>query len=357
MSSRRQFLRKAALVTPFATLSCAASPQLVRKQTNNPNLRTVNQLTKPPRLKPGDTVGIVSPAGAVYDAVDLEVAQEILAAMDLRAKVGDHVLDRRGYLAGRDADRAADLNTMFADDEVDAIMALRGGSGCGRILPLLDYDLIHKKPKILFGYSDITALLIACYTRSGLVTFHGPTGVSTWNRFSVDYFRRLLFDAEAVQMQNPVNLGNNLVQTADRVRTITPGTARGRLIGGNLTVLTSIIGSDYLPDWAGHILFLEDVGEDIYRIDRMITQLSLAGILQSLAGIIFGKCSRCSAGGGYGSLTLEEVLFDHFSPLGIPVWHGAMIGHISDKFTVPVGVLAEINAEEGTIQLLEPAVS
>lgn len=346
--SRRRFLERTGLAVLSAPLygrsvgSAAPVPPSIRK---------------PPRLQPGDVVGLVSPAGAVYEAEDVEVVQETLAALGLKSRAGAHVLDRYGYLGGTDEARAADLNAMFDDPEVKAVLALRGGWGCNRLLPLLDYDAVRRHPKIVVGYSDITSLLVALYAKTGLVTFHGPVGISTWNPFSVDYFRRILFDGEAVRMENPADTGSSLVQTDDRVQTITPGRARGRLVGGNLTVLTSMMGSPYLPDWRGHILFLEDTGEEIYRIDRMLTQLRLAGVLEQLAGFVFGTCTNCDPGRGYGSLTLMDVFADHLRPLGIPAWYGSMIGHISDKFTMPLGVEAEVDAEAGTITLLEPAVA
>jgi muramoyltetrapeptide carboxypeptidase len=157
-------------------------------------------------------------------------------------------------------------------------------------------------------------------------------------------------------MENPKTTGDNLVVTRDRIDTITPGTARGVLVGGNLSVLVAMFGSPYLPDWKGAILFLEDDGEQIYRVDRMMTQLKLAGVLERLAGFVMGKCTGCEPGSGYGSLTLKEVLADHLLPLGIPAFSGAMIGHIENKFTVPVGLPAEIDAGKGTLTLLEPAV-
>jgi muramoyltetrapeptide carboxypeptidase len=157
-------------------------------------------------------------------------------------------------------------------------------------------------------------------------------------------------------MENPVEIGDNLAQTEDRVLTINGGTAKGRLLGGNLSVLTAMVGSDYLPDFRGSILFIEEVREEIYRVDRMLTQLKLAGILDQLSGFIFGKCSDCDPGKGFASLTLEEVFDDHIKPLGIPAWYGAMIGHIEKKFTMPLGVAAEIDAGLGKISLLEPAV-
>jgi len=173
----------------------------------------------------------------------------------------------------------------------------------------------------------------------------------------LDYFRRILFEGEAVIMHNPTKTGDSLVQTRDRIRTITPGVAGGRMVGGNLSILASMVGSQFLPDWKNVVLFLEDDGEKIYRVDRMLTQLKLAGILGRVSGVVFGKCTNCEPGEGYGSLTLDEVLDDHVRPLGIPAWSGSMIGHIEEKFTVPLGVRAEINAEGGTIQLLEAAVS
>lgn len=343
---RRGFLQSTlavALATQVAPSLAAAAPG-----------KTV---IKPRRLVAGATVGLISPASATWTADELDIITETVAALGLKFKLGRHVMDRYGYLAGKDADRAADLNAMFADDSVDAILCVRGGWGSNRILQLLDYPAIAAHPKILLGYSDITSLLTAIYARTGLVTFHGPVGASTWNPFSLDSLRRILFQGEAIRMENPKVAGDNLVATKDRARTITPGTATGRLIGGNLTVLTAMLGSNYLPDWTGTILFLEDTNENIYRIDRMLTQLKLAGVLDRISGLVFGKCTKCTPGEGYGSLTLEEVLYDHIAPLKIPAWHGAMIGHIENKFTVPIGVLARIEAERGTLTMLEPAVT
>jgi len=311
---------------------------------------------KPPRLKPGDTVGLINPAGATFHHDDVAIAEETLTALGLRMKAGKHLLDRYGYLAGSDKARAADVNTMFSDPEVNAVFTLRGGWGCNRILDLLDYESIAKHPKIIMGYSDITSLLLALNAKTGLVTFHGPVVVSTWNKYSTDFVKQLLFDAETFSMENPQETGDNLTQVKDRVLTINSGKASGKLLGGNLTVLTAMVGSDYLPDFSDSILFLEEVGEDVYRVDRMLTQLKLAGILDQLSGFVFGKCSKCKPGESYGSLTLEEVLDDHIKPLGIPAWYGSMIGHIENKFTIPVGINAEIDAGNGRIRLQEPAV-
>ena len=311
---------------------------------------------KPKRLEVGDTVALISPASATALRVDIEIVSESLEALGLVVKLSDHLLDRYGYLAGADVDRAADVNSQFADSDVSGIVAVRGGWGCARILPLLDFETIRKNPKVLIGYSDITALLLPVYAKTGLVTFHGPRGLGPWHPFTVDYFKRVLMDGEAVVMSNPRNIGDGLTQVTDRVQTIFPGKAQGRLIGGNLTVLSAIVGSSYLPSCEGAILFLEDIGEDIYRVDRMLTQLKLAGILEQISGFIFGKCTDCSPGQGYGSLTMEQLFDDHIKPLRIPSWHGAMIGHIPRQFVLPEGIAAEINSEEGSIRLLEPAV-
>jgi muramoyltetrapeptide carboxypeptidase len=191
---------------------------------------------------------------------------------------------------------------------------------------------------------------------TGLVTFHGPVGTSTWNEYSTNYVRQLLFDAEYFSMENPKETGDNLIRVKDRVLTISGGNAKGKLLGGNLTVLTAMIGSDYLPDFEGNILFLEEVGEDVYRVDRMLTQLGMAGILGQISGFIFGKCTDGGPGKTYGSLTLEEILGGNIKPLGIPAWYGSIIGHIENKFTIPLGIKAEVGASTGKISLLESAV-
>ncbi|MGB7450607.1 MAG: LD-carboxypeptidase [Lysobacterales bacterium] len=315
-----------------------------------------DSILKPPRLQAGDTVALINPAGATFHPEDVLIARESLAALGLKMKTGEHLLDRYGYLAGTDKDRASDVNSMFADREVKAILTLRGGWGCNRILDLLEYRLIAKNPKIIMGYSDITSLLLALNAKTGLVTFHGPVGISSWNEYSTDFVKKLLFNAEVFSMENPKDIGDHLTRVKDRVLTINSGKARGKLLGGNLSVLTAMVGSDYLPDFKGNILFLEEVGEDIYRVDRMLTQLKLAGILGQISGFVFGKCSDCGPGKGYGSLTLQEVLRDHIKPLGIPAWYGSMIGHIEDKFTIPLGIESEIDADTGRITLLDSAV-
>lgn len=319
---------------------------------------TNNSVIIPQGLKEGDTVGVVSPSSAIFETEPYEIAKENLEAMGLKVKFGEFVKGRYGHLAGTDELRAGDLNKMFRDESIQAVMALRGGSGAARILDKLDYETIKNNPKIFIGYSDITALHLAIYEKTGLVTFHGPLAVSTWNSFSFDYFKRLLFDKEKITFTNPTDKGDNLVQIENRIRTIREGEATGRLIGGNLSVLTGIMGSEYFPqDWEGNILYLEDVGEQIYAVDRMMSQLQLGGVLNKISGFVFGKCTSCNPGGsGYGSLTMEEVIDHYIKPLNIPAFSGAMIGHIDDNVTIPNGLKAKINATKGSIELLENPV-
>jgi muramoyltetrapeptide carboxypeptidase len=346
--NRRAFLGSIATVPAFGLL---AGPQPASAQR-------VVQPVWPKRLAAGDTVGIVAPASATFQSVDVTVARESLEALGLKVKIGEHVLSRHGYLSGTDKERAADINRFFKDDSVGAVLPIRGGWGSSRVLPHLDFDEIRRNPKVVLGYSDITALHLAIHAKTGLVTFHGPNGMGRWDAWSVDYVRRVLFSAEAVTFENPKALTdrNSLTQTENRVQTITSGTARGRLIGGNLTVMTAIVGSPYVPSTDGAILFLEDVGEDLYRIDRMFTQLKLAGMLDRIRGFVFGTCAECGPGEGFGSLTLEEIFVDHIKPLRVPAWFGAMIGHQTPQWTLPVGADVEIDATAGTIRLLAPAV-
>ena len=305
-------------------------------------------------LRKGDTVGLVSPSSAVNERLALQLAQEAMEALGFRVRTGAHYGGRYGHLAGTDAERAGDLNAMFGDKAVRAIVCVRGGSGAARLLPLLDYALIRRNPKVLLGYSDITALHCAIHAKTGLVTFHGPVGTGSWNRFNVDQFERMFFQRELMQYQNSRDAGDELVPRRNRTRTLRGGKAQGELVGGNLTVLTALAGTPYLPDFSGRILFLEDVGEAPYRIDRMFSTLKLMGALDKVAGVIFGECSDCNPGDGYGSLTLGQILDDYLLPLKIPAYRGAMIGHIREQFIVPVGGKVELDADAGTFRLLEP---
>jgi len=337
-----------------ATAAVAARPALAQPRQPAPPRPP---LILPRRLQPGDTVGLINPSGAVYERGPYEIVHETLHALGFKVKEGAHLRARYGHFAGTDAQRAADVNAMFADPGVHGLLAVTGGSGGGRILPLIDYDSARRNPKFLGGFSDLTALINAVHAKTGLVTFHAPVGVSEWNEFSVQQFRATVMNAEAVLMRNPPPSGDALVPREGRISTLRGGRASGPLLGGNLAVLSAMAGSAYWPHFDGAILFLEEVNEYIYRVDRMLSTLKLAGALDRLAGVVLGAFTKCEPGdGNFGTLTLDEVFDDYFKPLDVPVYAGASFGHIRRKFTLPVGLPAEIDADAGTIRLLQPAV-
>lgn len=357
---RRRFIGRAAAVAAcFSTPTVwAQEPTRTSQPFGVPAAMTGARLPllKATRLKPGDTLMLVNPSAAVYENQPRELAIETLAALGFRVREGEHLRARRGQFAGTDGQRAADVNAAFADPGVDGILALTGGSGANRILPLLDYPMIQRNPKFLGGFSDTTALINAVNARTGLVTFHAPVGISEWNEFSVSHFRGVVMNAEAMSLRNPSDKGEFPVQREDRIRTLRPGRARGPLVGGNLAVLSSLAGSPYLPSFEGAILFLEEINEYIYRVDRMLSTLKLCGALDRLAGVVLGAFTNCTPGDGFGTLTLDEVFEDYFGPLNVPVYRGAQFGHIKRKFTLPVGLPAEVDADIGSIRLLAPAV-
>lgn len=304
---------------------------------------------KPPRLKEGGTIGLISPASSLAPPLTYEEVIGSIKELGFRVKLGEHYKDSYGDMAGTDEARASDLNGMFADPEVDAIMPFRGGWGSNRILDLVDFKIIRQNPKPLIGFSDITSLLLSIYAETGLITFHGPVAKSIWNEFTLSHFRKAVMGSSAFSMKRPDDYPGAFF-------TVTGGNATGKLLGGNLTVLTSMLGSGYLPDWEGCILFVEDVGEGVYRIDRMLTQLGLNGILSQLNGFLFSDCTDCNKG-NVNSHSLEQVLADHIKPLQIPAFYGSMIGHIDKMFTVPIGIDATINADTGALTLLEVPTS
>ena len=320
---------------------------------------TLAARAKPPRIRPGDTIGLIEPASASEEAFDIALVEEAVIAMGLKPKRGQHVLGRHGYLGGQDKDRAADVTAMYADKDVRAILCVRGGWGSARLLPFVDWDVVRANPKLLIGYSDITALHMAIAAKGGAYTLHGPNGSSAWGKASLDSFKAVAFDGTMPFYKNPVAAEERLIQRKWRTQILTGGKAQGRLLGGNLTVLTALAGTQYLPSFDGAILFLEDIDEAEYRIDRMLTQLGQAGVLSNLAGIVFGQCTNCrdpdgsGAGGGF---TLNAVLQQHLGSLGVPAYQGAWFGHMADQFSLPVGALAEIDADAGTLRLLESAV-
>jgi muramoyltetrapeptide carboxypeptidase len=343
-TNRRHFIATAAAASLAATPVLAARPAPVLAR----------------RLQAGDTIALINPANAVYERDPYRFATEALQALGFKVREAPHLRARYGRLAGTDTQRAGDVNAMFADPSVQGLMALTGGSGCNRILPLLDYALIRRQPKALMGFSDITALINAVNAQTGLVTFHSPVASSEWNAYSLESFKAIVMQAQAVLLANPPparGRDDELVNKTGRITTLRGGKARGPLVGGNLTVFAAMAGSAYWPQLDGAILCLEDVNEEIYRIDRMLSTLMLAGALNKLTGVVLGNFTNCGPGDSFGSLTLDEVFDDYFLGLNVPVFRGAQFGHVKLKYSFPIGLPVEMDADAGTLQLLQPAVS
>ncbi|MEM1320591.1 MAG: LD-carboxypeptidase [Bacteroidota bacterium] len=345
--NRRYFKRSLLTAMGLATLAplqslAAKRPRFDRKRSP--------RLLKPKALKPGDTVGLVAPGSAATEE-QFQKSLSQLQSLGLQVRYTDNILARRGYLAGEDQQRLDDLHQFFADSSIQGIWCMRGGYGSARLLDRIDYKLIRKNPKVLIGYSDITALLQAIHIKTGLVGFHGPVAVSDFNEYTVQQLNALLMSP-----QRPYRLPYPEDQGREEVYTIRSGKARGRLIGGNLSLLTALVGTPYQWKVKGKILFIEDVGEKPYRIDRMLTQLLQSAPLEKAAGIALGVFANCEAKPGDSSLRLSETLQDRLAQLGIPVVYGLPFGHISQQCTLPLGIEAELDADTGQLTLLETAV-
>lgn len=317
-------------------------------------------LVKPARLNRGDTVGLITPASAAFEPATIREGIETIQSLGFKVKTGKHITAKWGYLAGSDEDRVADLHRMFEDDEVRAIIALRGGYGSMRLLNLIDYDLIRKHPKIFIGYSDITALNLGLFHKTGLITFHGPVAISSFSQYTQEYFMKIITSPTPVGIIKHPQPGNPLRPTA-HLRVITQGKATGRLIGGNLTIFTALLGTPFEVNMKDAILFLEETGEEPYDVDRMLTQLLLSGKLDQLAGIVFDKCENCKPGdykpAFYNTLSLEEILEDRLGKLGCPVLFGLSLGHQADKPTMPIGIQATLDADRQALIFEESAVT
>jgi len=301
---------------------------------------------KPRALKPGDTIGVVSPASAI-DREHLERGVAALKSMGFRVKVSRHALDRDGIVAGPDTARASELQAFFADPEVDAIFAARGGYGAGRILPMLDFDAIARTPKVFMGFSDATFILNALVGRASMVCFHGPMVAMDFARglgeSSLDHLRRLLA-GEMGSFELPARAA------------LKAGVAEGEVVGGCLSMVTATLGTPYAPPFDGAILFLEDTGEKAYRIDRMLVQLGQAGVLGRVAAVVFGAL-RAPAGSEAEHRLISECIAEQAARLDCPVLSGIEVGHGSANFTIPFGVRARVDTAARTLGFLEPAVA
>lgn len=301
---------------------------------------------KPPALRPGDTVGVVASAAAV-EREYLERGVGALAALGYRVKVSQRALARAGILAGSDRERADELGTFFADPEVTAIFGARGGYGCGRLLPLLDFATIARTPKAFIGFSDATFILNALVARSRMVCFHGPMVAMDFaqglTQRSLDHLRGLLSG----------ELDGFSLEAREVLR---PGAASGELVGGCLSVVTAMLATPYVPDFTGRVLFLEDTGEKAYRIDRMLVQLKQTGVFDRVAGVVFGAIRAPADSEAEQRLTIEFV-HEQMRELRCPVLFGIEAGHGTENLTLPFGLSVRIDGARGRMVVAEPAVA
>ncbi len=306
-------------------------------------------ILKPPPLEPEDTIGIVSPSGRVKGK-DLQGGIEYLRQRGYKVKVGKSAYGSKGYLAGGDDQRAQDINDMFCDPEVKAIFASRGGYGSTRILDKIDYDLIRRNPKIFVGFSDTTALQLSIFRYTGLVTFSGVLAAVDMKDAKMNGLtEKTLWDL----------LTKGRIDIIEGLEIMKGGSAEGKLLGGCLSIMCSLLGTAYQPDLKGAILFLEDVDEAPYRIDRMLTQLSLSGLLQQVSGIILGQFQDCfdrDESSEVEELSLKDMVDDLMCDLNIPILSDLPYGHFASRVVLPIGVNARIDGNTGKLEITESAL-
>lgn len=303
-------------------------------------------MIKAPRLRTGDTIGLIAPSSPTKDKY-IKQGVKKLREMGFQVKIGKTAYSKLGYLAGPDELRADELNSFFKDKNIDGIICLRGGYGSPRILNLLDYDMIRENPKVFVGYSDITALHIALNQLADLVTFHGPMLASDisgdFSEFSRNSLLNAIFNRE---------FKSEIENSSREIKSIKPGLAEGPIIGGNLSLIVSSLGTPYEIDTRGKILLIEEIGEATYRIDRMLNQLILSNKFQDAKGIIFGDFNNCLPEED-GDFTVEELIEDMIKPLNKPTITGLEIGHCEPAITLPLGLNTRLDAGEGAISILE----
>lgn len=342
----------------FGALAAALSVTAPGAAAARPSSRPMHTPIKPPRLRQGDVVGLIAPGGHTNER-SIEKAVRNIEALGFRVRHGKYLREVFGNYAGSSEQRLADLHAMFADPEVRAIWPIRGGSGCISLLAGLDYALIRRNPKVLIGYSDITALHLAIHKHAGLVTFHGPVASSTMTDYSTRHMMAVLTDPQASYTipMSPENAERALSEPHFGIQTFTHGVATGPLMGGNLSMVAALAGTPYAADTRGSLLFLEEINEAPYRIDRWMTQLDLAGGFAKAAALVVGICENCGPEHEDVSLTLERTLALHLHPLVIPAVSGYSIGHIRNQCTLPIGVRATLDTRAQTITLLEAGVT
>lgn len=293
-----------------------------------------------PTLRAGARVALVAPAGTLTGQEDVERAEENVRSLGWEPRTGAHVLRSHRYFAGTDEERLHDLNDAIRDDTIDAIWCLRGGYGAMRLLPEVDYDALARRPKPVIGFSDLTSLLAAISGRSRIICYHGPTA------------RMRLTEFSRASLVAAVSDGTDPCGAAPSARVLRGGAAEGRLVGGNLALVAAMVGTRYAPDLEDSILFLEDIGERSYRLDRMLRQIYLSGALHGCRGIVFGECTDCHENSASGSRELDEILLEMAELIDVPCISGAPIGHIDDQWTLPVGAHARLDADARTLNVL-----
>lgn len=319
--------------------------------------QNIKKIIKPKALKEGDTVGIISAATPAYTPEEILKIEQVLTYFNLKPYYPKYFFSRNNSINQRIEEKASDFNELFANDEIKAIFSIRGGYGSMHILDKIDYKLVEKNPKILIGYSDITALLISIFQKTGLITFHGPMLLSKFTNYTVEVFRGVLFgNSEGLILTNPN--ARSGIRDVYPIRTLKNGIAQGRLIGGNLSLITAMLGTDFDIQTDGRILFLEDTGEEPYSIDRMLATLALAHKFDNLSGFIWGKCNECNQKGAppIWDFSIEQSLDYYFRNRTYPSFSGLVIGHTDEQLTLPIGINAEIDASKGSIKFLENAV-
>ncbi len=341
LMDRRQFNRKI-----IRSLS-AGLPGLIIPAPLLP-FNTIKKMNRPARLQKGDTVALITP-GSPITQEKLDKTLTNLKMLGLKVKYNPSIMAKHGYLAGTDEQRLVDIHEFFADKTVKAIWCIRGGYGCPRLSPKLDYKLIKRNPKILIGYSDVTALLAAIYKKTKMISFHGPMTASTFTPFALKHLKAVLMERQSNWQIDPSLLENEQYS-------IRPGTARGALVGGNLSLLASLVGTPFEICYKNKIVFIEEIGEKPYRIDRMLTQLRQGSDLKKASAVILGVFESCEAKEGSASLSLKETLTDRLYDFGIPVYYGFPVGHISDQCTLPFGGEAQFDGATGKLTLLDSSV-
>lgn len=309
-------------------------------------------MIKPKSLIKGDIIGLIGPSSPT-DVEKINPSIGKIQELGFKVVVGESCYRVHGYLSGKDEIRANDINTMFKDENINGIWCIRGGYGTPRILDMIDYNLIKENPKVFIGYSDITAIHIALNQKSNLVTFHGPMAstelIYDLDNFTKEYLlKNIHYNKELGLINNPNDI---------ELQTLVPGICEGKLIGGNLSLVASTIGTPYEIDTKGKILFLEDIDEEPYRIDRMLIQLKLAGKLNDAAGIILGNWNNCIGKEPERSLTLMEVFNEIIAPCNKPTLYNLMVGHCKPMITLPLGINARLDAHSKKIFIEESATS